>query len=44
MNITAERLAHDIDLGYGEENMGADDAADIREAVEGAGFHASYRK
>lgn len=44
MNIWADRLAHDIDLGYGEENLGADDAADIREAVEGAGHHANYKK
>jgi ElaB/YqjD/DUF883 family membrane-anchored ribosome-binding protein len=28
---------------YGEENLGADDAADLREAAEGAGPHARYR-
>lgn len=37
MNVWAERLAHYIDLGYGEENRGSDDAADLCEAAEGGG-------
>ena len=44
MNIMADKLAHAIDVGYGEENLGADDAAEIREAADGGGFHASYKK
>lgn len=44
LSITADKLAHAVDVGYGEENLGADDAAEIREAADGAGFHASYKK
>ena len=35
MRVWTERLAHDIGLGFGEENLGADGAADLREAAEG---------
>lgn len=42
-NINADRLAAAADVGYGEENLGADDMADIREAADGAGQNAKYR-
>ena len=42
-NISADRLAMATDVGYGEENLGADDMADIREAADGAGLNAKYR-
>ncbi len=42
-NISADRLAAAADAGYGEENLGADDMADIREAADGAGLNAKYR-
>ena len=43
MNIMADRLNAAVDQGYGEENLGADDAADIREATEGGTNLASYK-
>ena len=42
-NINADRLAIATDVGYGEENLGADDMGDIREAADGAGLNAKYR-
>lgn len=41
--IRADDMLRMSDLAYGEENLGADDAADLREAAEGAGPHAKYR-
>ena len=43
MNLNADRLAAAADQGYGEENLGADDMAEIRDAADGAGQHAKYR-